>query len=265
MLCFFPLSRRVASIVVLALTIGVPLAAIQPLFSAHPHPQPTAIAPAAPGTNALQSTLDALNPTWRATEGLAGFSSAGTHYLYLESSRDTGAGVPTSTLQLVDLATNRCLPNSCLQTHYRESDAPRSLQDSEASLLATATQARQTGQLMELVPGQRLEVRSRSRTQDGQETVTFALPSGIPVEIQLRQHRVPHDIPQAALQLTVRHQGKTQVLGSLQALRPQVLDYSLRAVHLAPDGQHLAIWVTALQPTFEGTLGTTWVQGLRLE
>lgn len=263
MLHFFPLSCQFASRVVLALALS--LAVTQPLFSAHPHPQPTPISPAATAANSSQPTLDALNPTWRATERWAGFSPAGTHYLYLESSRDTGAGIPTSTLQLVDLAKNRCLANGCIQTHYRESDAPQSFQTGETSLLTTTTPIRQTWQLMELVPGQQLEVRSRSRSQDGGETVGLMLPSGIPVEIQLQQRRVNQAMPQAALQLTIRHQGKTQVLGSLQALRPQVLDYSIRAVQLSPNGHHLAILVTELNPTFEGTLGTTVVQGLVLQ
>ncbi len=64
--------------------------------------------------------------------------------------------------------------------------------------------------------------------------------------------------------LEVDVHGQRRSLDSLNDFRPWVLDYSIREVHLSPDGQHMAILITATRPTFEGTPGTTLVQGLKL-
>jgi predicted secreted protein len=199
---------------------------------------------------------------------MAGFSSDGNYYIYLESSRDTGAGIPRSTLQVVNLSSSSCVENGCLETRYGEADANLSLPEVEQDLLRRTWRLRQELNLTPPTNGAALPVLSRSRTPDGSETVTMRLPNtDQPLQLRLRQKQITDGTmgkDRAAMQLEVVHQGQRRSIDSLDNYRDRVLKYSIREVRLAPDGTSIAILITATKPTFEGTLATTLVQGVEL-
>ncbi|WP_432811330.1 DUF2259 domain-containing protein [Pantanalinema sp. GBBB05] len=214
---------------------------------------------------------DSLNPTFRTSERMAGFSTDGDYFIYLESSRDTGAGIPKSTMQLVALDSNACIQGGCLKTRYSESDSALSLKVAEDSLLEQTWSIRQNLQLTPPAGGDSLPVLSRSRTADGTETMTVRLANQQPLQLRLQQKRIPaQQIGQeftkdrAAMQIAVSYDGQRRSLGSLNEFRDWVLDYSIREVKLSPDGKHVVVLVTAMEPAFEGTLATTIVQGFEL-
>lgn len=227
---------------------------------------------AAGSQSAPTATVDTTNPTFRATQRLAGFSADGSHYLYLESSRDTGAGIPKSSIQVVDIAANTCADNGCLETRYGEADANRATTDAEQDLLKQTWKVRQALNLTPPTAGTELPIIARSRTADGTETVTVRLPNrNQPLQLRLKQTQIKSPISggtakqdKAAMQLEVTYDGQHQSLDSLSNFREWVLGYSIRAVKLSPDGKHIAVLLTATKPTFEGTLATTLVQGFEL-
>jgi predicted secreted protein len=233
--------------------------------------QPTVQAPerATPAQSTVGS--DSLNPTFRAMESMAGFSADGHYYVYLESSRDTGAGIPKSTLQVVNVAANTCAPDACIETHFQESDANKSLSEAEKSLLQQTWDTRQQLKLTPPSIGTALPIVDRDRKTDGMETVTVQLNAQDTLQLHLRQKRIASPLQggsaerdQAAMQLEVTYKGQSRSLSSLDNYRDWVLDYSIRSVYLSPDGERIAVLLTALKPTFEGTLGTTIVQGFEL-
>jgi predicted secreted protein len=200
-------------------------------------------------------------PTFRATPRMAGFSPDGNYFIYLESSRDTGAGVPKSMLQLMDVASNRCVENGCVETRYSEKEAEMKMADAETDLLKQTWKVRQDLNLTPPVEGTDVPILSRSRAADGSETVTVRLNNSEPLTLYLQQKRAQD---KAAMQLAVNYNGQKRSLDSLNNFRDNVLDYSIRQVTLSPDGKRVAVLITATKPTFEGTLGTTIVQGFVL-
>ena len=223
----------------------------------------------APATRlAAVNSSASLNPTYRAEPRMAGFSSDGNYYIYLESSRDTGAGIPRSSLQVVDIASNNCVAKGCIETRYQESDAPLEIKAAEDTLLQQTWKIRQDLKLTPPATGTELPILSRSRTADGTETVNVRLNNRDQLRLQLRQRRKVAEgasqLEQAAMQLEVSYNGQRRSLDSLSNFRNFVLDYSIRTVKVSPDGEQVAVLITATKPTFEGTLGTTLVLGFDL-
>ncbi len=170
--------------------------------------------------------------------------------------------MPKSALQLVNMASNRCVENGCVETHYGEKAAGTDTTDAEAELLKQTWKVRQDLKLTPPVSGTAVPIVSRSRAADGSETVTIRLSdTGQPLRLHLRQ-KIAAD--KAAMQLDVVYNGQQRSLDSLSHFRDYVLDYSIREVKLSPDGKRVAVLITATKPTFEGTLGTTLVQGFEL-
>ena len=220
---------------------------------------------------APDSPIAIVKPTFWSKERMAGFSTDGSHFLYLESSRDTGAGIPKSKLQVVNVAANACKQEACITTRYSEADASLPTQAAEDSLLKRTWQVRQDLQLAPPVAGTELSIVARSRQPKGTEQVTVRLKNGDSVQLRLQQKRVVStryggtaDRDRAAMQLQVSWGERARSLDSLNNFRDDVLDYSIREVKLSPDGKRLAILLTATIPTFEGTLATTLVQGTEL-
>ena len=236
---------------------SAPVQQSKPLSAPSPAHSPQALIAAAP-TKPL--SLERV-PTFQATPRMAGFSPDGNYFIYLESSRDTGAGVPKLRLQLVDVASNRCVENGCIETRSGEKDAGTPIADAETALLKQTWKVRQDLNLTPPVTGTEIPILSRSRAADGSETVTVRLNNSEPLTLYLQQKRAQD---KAAMQLAVNHNGQKRSLDSLNNLRDNVLDYSIRQVTLSPDGKRVAILITATKPTFEGTLGTTIVQGFVL-
>lgn len=222
-------------------------------------------------TAAVPKPGAAETPTFKATQRLAGFSADGSHYLYLESSRDTGAGIPKSSIQVIDVTANACAENGCKETRYGEADADLKTTDAEQDLLQQTWKTRQALNLTPPVAGTELSIVSRSRTPDGTETVTVRLPKrDQPLQLRLKQKQLnastsgKAESDKAAMQLEVVYDGESRSLDSLSNFREWVLSYSIREVRLSADGKHVAVLLTATKPTFEGTLATTLVQGFEL-
>ncbi|XGV95496.1 MAG: DUF2259 domain-containing protein [Leptolyngbya sp. BL-A-14] len=224
----------------------------KPLSTSTPAKPQTPIAAAPAKPLPLERT-----PTFRATPRMTGFSPDGSYFIYLESSQDTGAGIPKSALQLVKLDSNRCVADACVETHYSEKEAGMKMSEAESELLKQTWKVRQDLNLTPPVAGIDIPIASRSRAADGSETVTIRL-NNRDLQLRLQQKSTPD---KASMQLGVTYDGQQRSLDSLNNFRDNVLDYSIRQVKLSPDGKRVAILITATKPTFEGTLGTTLVQG----
>ncbi len=221
--------------------------------------------------NVVETTLVVKNrftPTEWMAQRMAGFSRDGGYFIYMESSRDSGAGIPKAAMQLVEISSNQCIDRGCIETRYGEADARLDIADAENDLLQQTWKLRQALNLTPPAAGTSLPIVSRSRTSDGIETVTVRLNDrNSLLKLRLRQKQVgamEKGNPQTAMMLEIDSNGQRRSLDSLNNFRPWVLDYSIREVHLSTNGKHLAILITATRPTFEGTLGTTLVQGFDL-
>ncbi|NJP11817.1 MAG: DUF2259 domain-containing protein [Leptolyngbyaceae cyanobacterium RU_5_1] len=217
------------------------------------------------------NSLNPPTPTFKAAQQAAGFSPDGKYYIYLESSQDTGAGIPKVNLQVVDVSANACVRNGCIETRYGEAESKLSIKDAEQDLLQQTWTLRQKLQLTSPTTGVKLPIRSRSRTADGTETITVQLDGRQSLQLRLQQKRTTSAIAggtaekdQAALRLEVFDGREPRSLGSLKNFRDWVLDYSIREVYLAPNSDRVVVLVTATKPTFEGTIGTTLVQSFEL-
>jgi predicted secreted protein len=216
-----------------------------------------------------------VRPTFTAIPRLSGFSADGHHYIYLESARDTGAGIPKAWLQMVNVAANRCLPDVCVETHYGENTASWSLARAELEMLRQIWQMRQTLGLATPQAGASLQILSRSRDATGTEILTFRLPNQPqPAELRLFQKRVgmaaAPQIDVARVRLELRHPGRSPITTVIQRFPEPELDGSrceiaIREIKLSPGRDRLVILLTVTQPTFEGTLALTLVQGFSLE
>jgi predicted secreted protein len=243
---------------------------------------PAAIAGSAgtpPRQTMAQIAPGAIAPTFTTLSRLSGFSADGRHYIHLESSRDTGAGVPTSRLQIVDLTRNRCAPQSCLETRYGEAQAGMSLAQAELELLQKTWALRQSLQLATPQTGKTLPVLSRSRDPVGTEIMTLQRAGQAqPMELRLHQlHRASPGPPDpsgpdepavlqdgSVLSLELLQDGQWQQVSVIQRFQQDGLAYSIREVKLSPQGDRLAVLLTVTLTTFEGTLATTLVQGFDL-
>lgn len=229
----------------------------KPSIASAPAKQPQAPIASAPAAKPLPLER---TPTFRATPRMTGFSPDGNYFIYLESSQDTGAGIPKSVLQLVQLDANRCVEDACVETRYSEKDAGMKITEAEAELLKQTWKVRQDLNLTPPAAGIDIPIVSRSRAVDGSETVTIRLNNR---DLQLKlQQKSTQD--KASMQLGVTYDGQQRSLDSLNNFRDNVLDYSIRQVKVSPDGKRVAVLITATKPTFEGTLGTTLVQGFAL-
>lgn len=210
-------------------------------------------------------------PTQQTTQTLVGFSNDSHHFIYLESWRDTGAGVPHAALQVVNIATNTCIKAGCLQTNYGEEAADLSIQAAENKLLEDTHTLRQTLNLTNPIAGTRLLIVSKSQTQDGSETVTVQLRDGKVLQLTLKQTSVistlgggTADKDRTAMSLTASHQGKVTLISNPEQWHDWTLGFSIRDVHQSPDGKAIVVLLTSEKRAFEGTLGRTVVQSLQL-
>jgi len=236
--------------------------AIDPAPASEPAVKP-AVKPQAPiATQPAAKPRLAVIPTFQATPRMAGFSTDGNYFIYLESSRDTGAGIPKAALQLVNVASNRCVENGCIETRYGEEEAATEIAEAETALLKQTWKVRQDLNLTPPVAGTDLPILSRARAADGTETVTVK-PTDTSPRLQLRLRQTSAQ-DKAAMQLEVNYDGQQRSLDSLSNFRTNIMDYAIRKVTLSPDGKRVAVLITTTKPTFEGTLGTTLIQGFAL-
>ncbi len=220
---------------------------------------------------ALLISSSAIASTFRTTQRMSGFSTDSNYYVHLESSTNGGSGVPTATLQVMTVGSNACVQNGCIATQYGENDYNLSQTQAEDSLLQRTWNLRQTLRLTPPQPGTRLRILSRSRTPNNTEVLTVQLPNRPQMRLQLQQRHIPSalfggtaNVDRASMQLEASYGNRRQTLGSLSSYRDLVIRYSIRDLYLSPDGQSVAILVTATRPDFEGVLETTLVQSLDL-
>jgi hypothetical protein len=111
---------------------------------------------------------------------------------------------------------------------------------------------------------------ARSTSDGGPETATVQL-NGKPLLLQIRNKDFQIDRndgnpnqPRKSLILEAIYQGTQRSLGELGDATGVVLGYSVREVKLSANGKQVAVLVTAVRPTFEGTLATTLVRGFQI-
>jgi predicted secreted protein len=219
-------------------------------------------------TAAIES-VDFSAPSQRTLQKKVGFSADGRYYLYLESWRDLGAGIPKSALQVVDVSKNTCVDGGCVETQYGEVDAGLSLEVAEKNLLQQTQTLRKNLQLETPATGTSLTIEARSRTPDGTETATVNLGAGKPaMQIRLQQNATVSPLfggtaqkDQASLQLQVNYGSKTRAISLNQ---DGAVGFSIREVMRSPNGKNVVVLLTSTQRAYEGTLGKTLVQGFEL-
>ena len=215
---------------------------------------------------AIAVAPEALASTWRAAHRMSGFSADSNYYLYLESSRDTGAGIPKAKLQIVQVAANSCIKNGCIQTQYGEPDSNKSTKMAEDDLLKKSWNSRETLKLTPPQGGTKLNIISRTPGANGSETVAVKVNTAKPLQIRLeqRQKNASAGKESAAMRLVINHNGRQRVLGSLNNFQDWVFSFSIREVRLSPNGRNVVVLVDKTERTFEGVLKTTVVQGFVL-
>lgn len=208
---------------------------------------------------------------WRTTQRTSGFSTDSTSYIYLESSRDTGAGIPKAQMQIVNVPSNSCVPNGCIATQYGESESQRTNKMAEDDLLSRTRNLRQRLRLVSPNAGTKLNIISRSKSGDESETVVVRLNSRQTLQIRLEQKQIKSasqggaaEMDRAAMRLLITHNGRQRTLGSLNNFRNWVISYSLREVRLSANGRNAIVLLDMTQPTFEGVLQTTLVQSFTI-
>jgi predicted secreted protein len=210
---------------------------------------------------------------FKASRRLSGFSPDSRHYIYLESSRNSVTEVPTAQLQIIDVTTNSCVRNGCLKTEYDRSSSSLSNQAAEYDLLKRTLDLRRMLRLTQLKVGLPLSVVSRSSKPDGTETVQVRLNNrSQPLQIRLQQKYLSSVLPggysqveRASMRLAITYNNRQLTLGDLNNYREAVKKYSIREVRLSPNGRNAVVLINMTQPTYEGVLQTTFVQGFPLE
>lgn len=210
---------------------------------------------------------------FKTSRRLSGFSPDSSHYIYLESSRNSVTDVPTAQIQLVEIATNSCVINGCLKTDYDYSSSNISSQAAEDNLLEKTLLIRQTLKLNQLKSGTRLPIVFREIKPDRSETIKALLnPQTKPLQIRLEQKYIPSvlsrrgtaDVERTAMRLVINYNNRKLTLGDLNNYREAVQKYSIREVRLSPNERNVVVLIDMTQPTYEGVLQTTFVQSFPL-
>jgi predicted secreted protein len=201
---------------------------------------------------------------FKSNQRMSGFSADGRHYIYLEDARDTGAGILTARLQIVDLASSTCVQNGCLVTHNSERQPNKETAD---SLLRQTWKLRKSLGLTPPTAGTPLSTISQAIAANKTEIWNVRLNnSGSTVKLRLQQNLAQGTagIGRAAISLEMTQNNRKRSLGSLNNFRDGVEGYSIREVRLSPNGRNLVVLLNKIEPTFEGVLETTLVQGFPL-
>lgn len=213
--------------------------------------------------------FQALATVLKASRRLAGFSSDSSHYIYLESSRNTVTEVPLAQIQIVNVAKNTCEQDGCIKTEYDRSASNLSNQAAEYELLQKTLAIRQSLGLNRLKVGTQLPIIKRVSKPDRSETIQVRLPKQKePMQIRLEQKYIPSilsprgssDIERAAMRLIINNKSRQLTVGSLDNYREAVQKYSIREVRLSPNGRNVVVLLNMTQPTYEGLLQSTFVQ-----
>ena len=217
---------------------------------------------------ALLVSSGALANVFRTTQRLSGFSPDGSHYIHLESYRDTGPEIPLALMQIVDVRSNSCVEKGCIKTEYGKDSAQLPVKAAEDDLLKRTLYLRQTFKLTYLKTGIPLPIIARFKEEDGTETVFAPLNNqGSILQVRLQQKYVPSvvrggsdNVDRAAMRLQVNANYRKLTLGSLDNFREAVLKYSIRELRLSPNKDGVVVLIDMTKTTFDGVLQTTLVQ-----
>ncbi len=210
---------------------------------------------------------------FKTSRRLSGFSPDSSHYVYLESSRNSVTDLPTAQIQIVEVATNSCVKNGCLKSDYDYSSPGLSSQAAEDDLLEKTLPIRQDLRLTQLKVGTRLPIVFREIKPDRTETIKALLNTQTkPLEIRLEQKYIPSilsrrgssDVERAAMRLVINYKNRKLTIGDLNNYREAVQKYSIREVRLSPNERNVVVLIDMTQPTYEGVLQTTFVQSFPL-
>lgn len=214
--------------------------------------------------------LQSLATGFQSSRRLAGFSVDSSHYIYLESSRNSVTEVPLAQIQILNVKTNSCEPNGCLKTDYDNSSSSLSNQAAEDNLLKKTLSLRQSFGLTRLKVGNSLPIISRTSKEDRSQTVQVRLPhQKEALQIRLEQKYIPSilsprgssDLERASMRLVINNKSRQLTIGNLNNYREAVKNYSIREVRLSPNGRNVVVLIDMTQPTYEGILQSTFVQG----
>lgn len=218
---------------------------------------------------ALLFGSEGLAGVFRANRRLSGFSPDSRHYVYLESFQNSVTEVPTAKIQIIDVKTNSCVRNGCIKTEYDESASNLSTKAAGDDLLKRTSQLRYDLELTLLKLGIRVPMIARKQNPDGSETYKFLINDPKkPLEIRLEQKYIPAVKPggnfgteRASMRLVANYNYRQLTIGDLDNYRDAVQKYSIREVRLSPNRRNVVVLVDMRQPTYEGVVHTTLVQG----
>lgn len=213
----------------------------------------------------------AVADVFKTASRLSGFSTDGSHYIYLESSRNYVTEIPKAQLQIINVPTNSCAQNGCIETLYTQESANINIKQSQAEdeLLKKSLYLRQVLKLIRLQPGTKLPIIYRSLEPNNIEFVTVAMPNiGQTLQIALYQKYIPSvlnqgesDVDRAAMSLAINYNNRQRSLGHLYNYREGVTKYSIREVRLSPNRRNIVVLIDMTRRTDNGVLQTTLVQG----
>ncbi|MGQ4647472.1 DUF2259 domain-containing protein [Lyngbya aestuarii] len=203
---------------------------------------------------------------------LSGFSLDSNHYIYLESTQNSVTKVPIAKIQILNVDTNSCVSNGCLETDYNRSVANLTPKNAEDNLLSQTAQIRRDLGLNQLKLGRRLPNIYRSVEPDGTETKKFLVSTQKePLQIRLEQNYIPSvlsggtsDVDRASMRLIINYNYRQLTLGKLNNYREAVRKYSIREVRLSPDGTSAVVLINANEATYNADLQTTLVYSFPL-
>lgn len=211
---------------------------------------------------------EGLAAVFRASRRLSGFSPDSRYYVYLESFSNVVTEVPTSQIQIVDVATSSCVRNGCLKTDYDHSASNLTTKAAGDDLLQRTSKLRYDLQLTLLKVGIRLPMIDRKPNKDGSETYKFLVNDPKkPLQITLQQKYIPAVKPggafnteKASMRLVVNYNYRQLTVGDLENYREPVQKYAIREVRLSPNRRNAVVLIDMTQPTYEGVVQMTLVQ-----
>ncbi|HEY9673453.1 MAG TPA: DUF2259 domain-containing protein [Waterburya sp.] len=209
-----------------------------------------------------------LATVFRSSRRLSGFSPDSRYYVYLESFLNPVTEVPKAQIQVVNVATNSCVRDGCLNTEYDNSASTFTNKVAEDDLLNKTSVLRYDLKLTLLKVGIRLPMIARERNRDGSEMYKFLVNDPKqPLQITLQQKYIPAVKPggsfeteRASMQLVINYKFRKLSLGDLENYREAVQKYSIREVRLSPDRRNVVVLIDMTKPTYEGVVQTTLVQ-----
>ncbi|MCP2729253.1 DUF2259 domain-containing protein [Limnofasciculus baicalensis] len=226
------------------------------------------------------SNYQGLATAFKASHRMSGFSVDNSHYIYLESYRNSVTEVPTAEIQIINIENNSCVRDGCLETEYDRTAYSITNQTAENDLLNKTSTIRHDLGLNRLKVGIQLPIIKRKINHDyppssginRSETVSFRLNNpGEPLYIRLDQKHIPSALSggasgaaRASMRLVINYNYYQLTLGDLNNYRDAVTNYAIREVRLSPNRDNVVVLIDMTQPMEEGEIQTTFVQSFPL-